>query len=653
MKKTIFILASFIVVMMLFISCRKENSCKECINGNHLPVANAGNDAVITLPMDSILLDGSSSSDPDGKISAWQWTKISGPSSFAIFSSASSKAVAKNLIGGVYQFELKVTDDKGAFAKDTVMITVNAVAPINHAPLANAGNDTTITLPANTANLDGSKSTDPDNNITSYQWAKINGPSSFAITNASAITTQVNNLVEGTYLFELKVTDAGGLYAKDTILIKVNGYLSLTINWQKTLGGSGSEIANSIQSTADGGYIVAGSTNSNNGDVTGWHQGFGCYEDCFHQRICNDAFSDALIVKLNSSGTVQWQKTLGGSGADLLFSIQPTSDGGYISAGFTYSNDGDVSGYHSGEGADAWIVKLSNSGAIQWQKILGGTNCDYAQSILSTSDGGYIVVGHAESSDGDVTGTHGLHDVWVVKLNSVGAIQWQKVLGGSKDDYGQFIQSTADGGYIVSGYTSSNDGDVAGNHGGTDAWIVKLNGNGVIQWQKTLGGTTDDNAQCVQATADGGYIVAGFASSYSGDVTGNNGGQDVWIVKLNSTGTIQWQKTLGGANNDNAKSIQLTTDGGYIIAGCSNSDNGYVTGWHGGEDAWIVKLNSSGNLQWTKALGGSGNDNARSIQPTADGGYILAGYTYSTNGDLTGISNHGNGDVWIVKLKQQ
>jgi hypothetical protein len=521
----------------------------------------------------------------------------------------------------------------------------------NKAPGAHAGTDQTITLPVDTAILDGSSSTDPDNNITSYVWTKISGPASFTIINGTTATSVVRNLVAGIYQFELKITDAGGLFSKDTIQVTVIPDPSLAIEWQKALGGTGTDIANWVLHTQDGGYIIAGRTNSQNGDVNGYHPGIsGCYTDCFGSQIC-EYFPDALVIKLSSTGAIQWQKSLGGSGADNALYIQPTADNGYIMSGYTNSNDGDVSGYHGGSQGevDAWVVKLTSGGAIQWQKVLGGTHCDYANRVLTTPDGGYIIAGHTESTDGDVASTHGERDAWIVRLNGTGSIQWQKTIGGTDNDYAYSFEPTPDGDYIIGGFTESNDGDVSGNHGGEDVWVIKISSNGDIRWQKALGGTGNENVQSIQPLADGGYIVAGYTESNDGDVSGNHGGQDAWIVKLNSSGAIQWQKTLGGTGNENAQSIQPTTDGGYIVAGQTLSNNGDVTGNHGAQDAWLVKLSTSGVIHWKKTLGGTANEDARSIQPTTDGGYILAGQTYSNNGDVTG--NHGDSDAWIVKLK--
>jgi len=215
-----FTACTLLLGIVFFISCKKELSCENCKDNNKPPIADAGADQTITLPKDSVMLDGSASTDPDGTITSNKWTKIAGPVSSNIGKPDSLKTIVKGLVAGVYKFELTVTDNGGLSAKDTVLVIVDA--PGNQPPVACAGAD--ITLPINSVSLDGNCSADPDNNITSYAWLKISGPSSFNIANASAAQTQVTNLVQGTYLFELKVTDAGGLFSKDTIQITVNNY---------------------------------------------------------------------------------------------------------------------------------------------------------------------------------------------------------------------------------------------------------------------------------------------------------------------------------------------------------------------------------------------------------------------------------------------
>jgi len=410
---------------------------------------------------------------------------------------------------------------------------------------------------------------------------------------------------------------------------KVPSGASPSIEWQKSFGGSSDDWAHSIQQSADGGYIVAGKSESNDGDVTG-----------------NHGITDYWVVKLSPQGTVVWQKSLGGGRNDLAYSIQQSADGGYIVAGWSGSNDGDVMGNHGNE--DYWVVKLSPQGTIEWQKSLGGSRSDNAYSIQQSADGGYIVAGGSASTDGDVTGNHGGTDYWVVKLSPQGTIEWQKSLGGSRGDYANSIQQCSDGGYIVAGNSESNDGDVTGNHGREDYWVVKLSHTGALEWQKSLGGNKQDWANSIQQSTDGGYIVAGYSESNDGDVTGNHGNYDYWVVKLSPTGAVEWQKSLGGSSNDAASSIQQSTDGGYIVAGVSSLNDGDITGNHGGADSWVVKLSTSGTIEWQKSLGGSRDDWAYSIQQSVDGGYIMAGYSKSNDGDV--IGNHGNMDYWVVKL---
>ncbi|SHG69809.1 T9SS type A sorting domain-containing protein [Chryseobacterium vrystaatense] len=352
------------------------------------------------------------------------------------------------------------------------------------------------------------------------------------------------------------------------------------------------------------------------------------------------------ILSAQTAPAIEWQKSLGGSNGEEVHSIQQTSDGGYIAAGWSYSVDGDVTGNHGN--SDYWIVKLDASGTIQWQKSLGGTSDENAYSIKQTVDGGYIVAGESSSTDGDVTGNHGNTDYWIVKLDASGIIQWQKSLGGSNQDKANSIQQTSDGGYIIAGDSYSTDGDVTGNHGNSDYWIVKLDPSGTIQWQKSLGGTSYEGANSIQQTSDGGYIVAGTGGSTNGDISINYGGGDFWIVKLDASGTIQWNQSLMGNLADTATSIQQTSDGGYIVAGMSNSTNSETPLMFGTSNYCVAKLDSNGNTLWQRYFGGSGEDHPYSTQQTSDGGYIVAGGTGSADGNITG--NHGSFDYWILKL---
>jgi gliding motility-associated-like protein len=351
-----------------------------------------------------------------------------------------------------------------------------------------------------------------------------------------------------------------------------------------------------------------------------------------------------------ASPVVEWQKCYGGNNDDVSNCIQLTSDGGYIVAGYTTSHDGDVMGYHgTGNGGDIFVLKIDKTGNIQWRKCLGGNDTEQGAYIVPTSDGGYILTGAAASQDCNLTGNHGATDYWVVKLDKNGNITWQKMYGGSKEDFPTAISISSDGGYFVTGYTLSNDGDVTGNHGNSDYWIIKIDGSGKLIWQKCLGGSDYDFATGIVATPDGGCISAGTTNSANGDVTGFHGAGDYWVVKLDKLGNLQWQKAYGGSMTENAFNIQLTSDGGYIVAGFANSSDGDVSGVHpNGYDAWIVKLDNAGNIQWQKCYGGSQNEVAYYIQLTSDGGYVVAGSARSTDGDVT--CNAGLTDAWVFKI---
>jgi len=404
------------------------------------------------------------------------------------------------------------------------------------------------------------------------------------------------------------------------------------IEWQHSFGGSAYDVAHSIHQTDDGGFIIAGITESTDGDVSG-----------------NHGWYDYWIVKLDSSGALEWQRAHGGTSGDYAYSIQQTADGGFVVSGYTASTDGEVSGNHGG--MDYWIIKMDSSGDIEWQKCFGGTYNDYAYSIRQTYDGGYIIAGETNSIDGDVTGNHGGVDYWVVKIDSSGVLEWQNSLGGTGDEIAYDVCQTPDSGYILAGYSSSYDGDVSGHHGNGDYWIVKLDVSGVLEWQRSLGGSRAETAESIRPTSDGGYIVAGRSYSNDGDVTGHHGtdsSPDFWIVKIDSSGTIEWQNSFGGINDDYAYSVEEISDSGYIVAGYSTSSDGDVTVNHGELDYWIIRLNPSGSIIWQSSLGGSQSDFAHSVALVDDGGYIAAGWSRSNDGDVTG--NHGYEDCWIVKL---
>jgi len=363
----------------------------------------------------------------------------------------------------------------------------------------------------------------------------------------------------------------------------------------------------------------------------------------------NNGGADFWVLKTSQTGAVQWKKTYGGTNNEKAFSFDLTNDGGYVIVGNTLSNNLDVSGNHGYY--DGWAVKLDGSGNIQWQRALGGSGWEEIWDVQQTQDGGYILAGWASSNDGDLTFNQGSLDVWVVKLNSSGILQWQKSFGGSSEDMGFAVIQTTDGGYLVGGESSSADGDATINHGSSDYWVLKLNFEGKIEWQKSLGGASIDLVRDVIEAADGGFVLFGQTYSTNGDVTGNHGNNDQWLVKLNKSGDLEWQKAFGGSNEEYATSMYRTTDGGYVLTGQTQSNNGDVIGNDGGADIWIVKTDALGVLQWQKTLGGTQAELGNSVQQTIDNGFILTGYSWSNNGDVS--ENNGKTDFWIVKLSPE
>jgi hypothetical protein len=317
------------------------------------------------------------------------------------------------------------------------------------------------------------------------------------------------------------------------------------------------------------------------------------------------------------------------------------------------NNVGDVGASHGG--CDMWVLKLDAGGKLVWQKTFGGANTEFSNDISATADGSYILAGSASSSNtGDVGAGHGFYDYWVVKINASGTLVWQKTFGGSNTDVALSVASQADGAIVVAGYTGSNNtGDLGATHGDDDMWILKLDATGKLLWQKVLGGNSGDDANTIIAATDGGYVVGGYTSSNNnGDVGQNHGASDMWIVKLDANGKLVWQKTLGGANNEYANSLCAGPDGSIIVAGNSASNqDGDVGSSHGDADIWLVKLSSTGALISQMLKGGNGYEEAWGITSFPGEGYVVAGYTASNKSGDVGMNN-GSNDAWLLKVKE-
>jgi hypothetical protein len=467
----------------------------------------------------------------------------------------------------------------------------------------------------------------------------INGTgfSAIAKDNSVRIGTVGTEVLEATTTALTIKVPAGATSAK--VFVTVNGKEksssgNLTIvnqmAWQRTLGGSRDDFGMTIVTTSNGGYLVAGYTESSGDGDLG----------------INHGLVDFWVVKLNADRSIAWQKNFGGSGMDVATSIVALPDGSSVVAGYTNSTDGDCVGNHGGN--DCFIIKLDAGGNVLWKRLLGGSGSDIANGVVSTS-GGFVVAGASGSTDGDVSGNRGGADYWIVWLDANGALINQKTYGGTGTDQANSITATPDGGYLAAGYTNSSDGNVTGNHGSNDYWILKLNAAGIIEWQKTFGGTGSDRARSIIAASDGSSFIAGYSRSTDGDVTGNHGNDDYWIIKLNASGTIAWQKTLGGSLLDQAFAITSAKDGGCAVAGMATSTDGDVTANHGRNESWIVRLNATGSVVWQKTLGGQLSDASYGLISTGNS-FTTIGYSNSSDGDVSGLHGTTRLDFWLFNI---
>ncbi len=350
--------------------------------------------------------------------------------------------------------------------------------------------------------------------------------------------------------------------------------------WNKTFGGTGYDSATSVQKTTDGGYILAG-----------WTESYGA-----------GRMDDAWLIKTDAAGIEQWNRTFGGAYFDSAYSVQQTTDGGYIIAGVTSS-------CISGECYDAWLIKTDANGNEQWNKTFGGAGDERAFFVQQTTDSGYILAGWTESYGA------GRMDAWLIKTDTAGIEQWNRTFGGAYFDLAEAVQQTTDGGFILAGSYGA---------GYSDAWLIKTDAAGIEQWNRTFGGILNNEGKSVKQTSDGGYAFAGVNESEVG--------WNAWLIKTDANGNQQWSKSFG-ANSEWANSVQQTIDGGYIVAGAYNAET---------IGAWLIKTDASGNEQWNRTFGGTGWDIATSVQQTSDSGYILAGETDSYGA--------GNRDAWLIKV---
>jgi hypothetical protein len=402
-------------------------------------------------------------------------------------------------------------------------------------------------------------------------------------------------------------------------------------------GGTKNDSGQSVVATLDGGYAILGYTQSNDGDITDKQ----------------DESFDYWLLKFNVENELQWQKTYGGSADERGNDIIQTQDGGYALLGFSFSSDGDVTANAGLQ--DYWLAKLDASGTISWQKSFGYQGSDSGISVLQTNDQGYLISGvldiTASGGEGNTSRNSNRHaggDYWALKLNSSGDIEWSKYFGGNFTDTPENVIQTEDNGFIIVGGSDSDDTDISSNIGAYDFWVIRISETGNLVWEKSFGGDQIDEARAIVKSSDGNYMIAGDTRSNDNDISNLIGAADLWLIKISPNGDLLWEKTIGGTNFDVARAMVKTEDNGFLLAGSSRSDDADVSENKGQNDAWALKVDSQGNLQWEATIGGSNIDFGYSIAELNDTSIILVGDSTSSDGDI--IENNGFTDLLLIKI---
>ena len=397
--------------------------------------------------------------------------------------------------------------------------------------------------------------------------------------------------------------------------------LTTEFPFRNVYGGAGYNVLFGFVPTGDGGYVAVGSSSGNDGDATG-----------------NHGSNDMWVIKLDAMGKRVWQHQYGGSSSDIGYSITRSQDGGYLAVGSTLSNDYDVSGNNGG--TDIWVVKTDASGNKQWTKCYGTSGDETGYSVVAANDGGYIIIG----------GNYGIR---LFKIDANGNKLWQLPAYGSPLHIplaGWWACHAVDNGYVVVGTSNEiSKGLIDTAHGGMDIWIAKIDDNGNVIWNHEYGGTLDDIPYYVDSTRDGGYLITGSTNSFNIDVTNYHGLGDLWVIKTDASGNMKWQKTYGGSGTDLGYSSANIPGGGYLIAGSTSSRDGDISFYHGGaSDGWLLTLDAYGNLNSQKTIGGSQTDQIYLVRLIGAGKYQLAGGTTSFDGDIIGAN--GFPDGWMMKF---
>lgn len=401
------------------------------------------------------------------------------------------------------------------------------------------------------------------------------------------------------------------------------------------IGGSGYDAATAIVATEDGGFVLTGNMSSNDGDFRWMQRGK----------------ADAFLLRLDSSGRIVWKETYGGYGEDGARSIVPLQAGGYLLGGFAKPANGLPGGVYKGN-YDASLIRINPEGKFVGSVLVGGSDTESGNSVTACADGGSILVGATATKDGDFAG-HGLDssNTFLARFDRGGFLKWSKLYGGNGSDGAWRSCATPDNGLVIVGSTASSDGLFPINKGERDVFVFKVDSTGDVLWSRIYGGTKTDVAKDITLLRDGGFAVTGWTHSRNGDLgLAHSDSSDVFVLRLNSDGKMLWSKTIGGLDADNGHSIMQTPDDGFIVVGHTKSQDGdFLAKSIGKFDIFVLKLDLQGNILWVKTYGGTDNDFASSVINTRDGGIALCGTSNSNSGTFRGM-NHGDYDIVILKL---
>jgi hypothetical protein len=404
------------------------------------------------------------------------------------------------------------------------------------------------------------------------------------------------------------------------------------ISWQIKIGGTETEYANAVDTGATGTMFAAGFIRSRTGDYIMQYPG------------PNALSPDAWIVKYNRFGLIEWQKCFGGTNPDEFFDVRATADGGAIAVGRSGSTDGNITGNKGGE--DIVVAKYDANGNLQWNKNYGTTLLDGARIVIPMPDGTYVLGCYSNGNNIDFTGGKGGRDIWLMQISATGNIIRKKNFGGSSEDDVFDLRLLNNEQWIFTGSTGSINGDVTGNHGSTDVWVVKLSNQWNISKQKCFGSTGQDVGNGVVTLPDG-FAIAARVNTNNGDVTGLKGGYDGFIIKTDTSLNMSWSKTFGGSANDYFSALTVTADNKLLVAGETSSIDGDISSNAGLSDAWLIKMDTIGNIAWSKTFGGNKADRANDMMLWGNDDYLFAGmFSYTIPNTLT-----IHPQLWMVTSK--